>query len=192
MRDHDIRAALRAKLSRDFAGDDNTRIVEEMGVWSGSVRIDMAVINGELSGFELKSDRDTLERLPFQADLYSRVFDRVSLVVGERHFQTAVDYVPYWWGVLIATQDHQRIRLELKREAELNPSPEPYLVAQLLWKEEALSVLEVHDLAQGWRSKRVKDIHTRLATELPFEVLADHVRVGLKKRKGWLRQSVSG
>ena len=95
MRDHDIRAALRAKLSRDFAGDDNTCIVEEMGVWSGSVRIDMAVINGELSGFELKSDRDTLERLPFQADLYSRVFDRVSLVVGERHFQRAVDYVPY-------------------------------------------------------------------------------------------------
>jgi hypothetical protein len=60
MRDRDVRAALLRRLSSDYADDADTRIVEEMGVWSGSVRIDVAVINGELSGYELKSDRDTL------------------------------------------------------------------------------------------------------------------------------------
>ena len=76
MRDLDARTAIRRQLHAAHSADPDTRIVEEMGIWSGSVRIDIAVINGELSGFELKSDRDTLERLPNQADLYSRVFDR--------------------------------------------------------------------------------------------------------------------
>ena len=78
MRDSDVRKAVLATLDQKHAGDHNTRIVEEMGVWAGSVRIDIAVINGELCGFELKSDRDTLARLPTQADIYSRVFDRIS------------------------------------------------------------------------------------------------------------------
>jgi hypothetical protein len=68
-----------------------------MGIWSGSVRIDVAVINGELTGYELKSDRDTLERLPLQAELYSRVFDRLILVVGKRHAKKAIEHIPEWW-----------------------------------------------------------------------------------------------
>ena len=51
MRDADIRKAVRTMLDAQHVGDDDTRIVEEMGVWSGSVRVDIAVINGELHGF---------------------------------------------------------------------------------------------------------------------------------------------
>src|SRR6266851_6542601 len=104
MRDQDVRQALRDKLQDQYAYDPDTRIVEEMGVWSGSVRIDVAVINGELTGYELKSDRDTLERLPVQADLYSRVFDRLTLVVARRHAQKARDCIPKWWGIVVAEQ----------------------------------------------------------------------------------------
>ena len=64
MRDRDVRQALLAHLAELHAGDPDTRIVEEMGVWCGTARIDVAVVNGELCGFELKSERDTLERLP--------------------------------------------------------------------------------------------------------------------------------
>jgi hypothetical protein len=80
MRDRDVRAAVLRKLAAVYGNDANTRIVQEMGVCSGSVRIDIAVINSELWGYELKSERDTLERLPSQAKLYNRVFDRVTLV----------------------------------------------------------------------------------------------------------------
>jgi hypothetical protein len=48
MRDSDVRAAVRRKLREKYGHDPGTRIVEEMGFWSGSVRIDIAVINGEL------------------------------------------------------------------------------------------------------------------------------------------------
>lgn len=162
-----------------------------MGVWAGSVRIDIAVINGELCGFELKSDRDTLERLPTQADIYSRVFDRVELVVGKRHAEKAETIVPKWWGIVVAREDGGEISLTLKRKGETSPARDPYLIAQLLWKEEAISVMEACNLATGWRSKTVKKIHARLASELTLDDLRDQVRRVLKARGGWLRQPVS-
>lgn len=188
MRDRDVRSALMQKLNIEFSKDPHTRIVEEMGIWSGSVRIDVAVINGELSGFELKSDRDTLERLPLQADLYSRVFDRVTLVVGERHAEQALGIIPEWWGVMVATQNGPEVDLSSSRDANINPDPDPYLVAQLLWKDEALTILDKFDLAKGWRSKRIKEIHRRLSAELEFDELTFQVREKLKKREGWLGQ----
>jgi hypothetical protein len=153
-----------------------------MGVWSGSVRIDVAVINGELCGFELKSDRDTLERLPHQAELYSRVFDRVTLVAGGKHAAKAFDLVPDWWGCTIAIMHGTRVKLTDVRTAAINPKPDAYLVAQLLWKEEALALLQKYDIARGCRSKRVKELHQRLAQELPLPMLAEGVRATLKQR----------
>jgi hypothetical protein len=186
MRDSDIRKTLRAMLDQKHAGDGNTRIVEEMGVWSGSVRIDIAVINGQLCGFELKSDCDTLARLPIQADIYSRVFDRINLVVGCRHAEKATQIVPPWWGILLAKENGEQIEIKTRRKGSINPSPDPYLIAQLLWRDEALSVLERLGLADGWRSKRVKLIHQRLASELSLTTLKKHVRETLRVRKDWL------
>jgi len=158
-----------------------------MGVWSGSVRIDVAVINGELNGYELKSDRDTLERLPLQADIYSRVFDRLELVVGQRHATKAEAMIPKWWGVTVARYDAPSVRLEQYRPSQLNPTPDPYLIAQLLWKEEVLTLLDQLGLAHGWRGKRVKALHLRLAEQIPLPELRRIVRETLKKRTDWLR-----
>ena len=85
MRDADVRTALRRELEEHFRDDPDTRIVEEMGIWSGSARIDIAVINGELHGYELKSERDRLERPPRQIDLYNRVKIGTIVVVLEPH-----------------------------------------------------------------------------------------------------------
>lgn len=188
MRDRDVRFALLSVLHAAHPGDD-TKIVQEMGVWGDSARIDVAVINGEMVGYELKSDRDTLERLPRQADIYSRVFDRLHLVVGQRHADKAVQLIPEWWGVVVAVPGESGdVTLDEARKGAVNPAPDPYLVAELLNKPEAVELLEVFDLAKGWRSKRIKDIHLRLAAELPFSELAANVRAILKRRQGWLGQ----
>jgi hypothetical protein len=52
------------------------------GLDHGQVFVDVAVINGEIHGYELKSERDTLERLPRQVEVYSAVLGRATLVVG--------------------------------------------------------------------------------------------------------------
>lgn len=182
MRDLDVRRAVKGWLSAEHAHDQDTRIVEEMGVWSGSVRIDIAVINGSLSGYELKSDRDTLERLPRQMAIYGRVFDYLHLVVGERHAEKAKKIVPDWWGIKVAVMHDGKIKLADHRGASPNPSPDPYLVAEMLNKEEAIEVLDAFGLAKGWRSKKIRPIHERLAAELPFDELKEHVRSILKHR----------
>src|SRR5260370_10631670 len=105
MNDAELRNATRQALLAQHMGDAETGIFDELGIQQGLARIDLAVVNGELNGFELKSDRDTLARLPEQAESYGRVFDRVTLVVEERHVRGAVDLVPDWWGVRVACHE---------------------------------------------------------------------------------------
>lgn len=183
MRDFDIRSALLTSLACQHAGDPDTRIVEEMGVWSNTVRIDIAVINGELSGFELKSDRDTLQRLPMQADIYSKVFERVTLVAGSRHAENALSLVPSWWGVIIATEKRGGIKLSRKRAARRNPDRDAFVVAQMLWKTEAVAIMEAYGMAKGWKTKPAVEISRRLAEEIKLEELAAWVRQALKMRQ---------
>ena len=64
MSDACIRDALKRELLYEYKDDRQTVIIEELGVQHGTSRIDLAVVNGVLHGFELKSDRDTLTRLP--------------------------------------------------------------------------------------------------------------------------------
>lgn len=182
---------MRSMLDSRHAGDCDTRIVEEMGVWSGSVRIDIAVINGSLSGFELKSDRDTLDRLPLQRDLYGRVFDTIELVVGRRHVEKATALIPEWWGIALADESDREVFLQQVRPAQINPAIDPFLVAQLLWKDEAISVLDGLGLARGWKSKRAKLVHQHLAASIPLDELRAHVRTALKKRTDWLKAGLS-
>ena len=125
--------------------------------------------------------------MPYQADLYSRVFDNLYLIVGSRHVDKINELIPTWWGIIVATSGKEEILLTTDRKAQPNPSPDPYLVAQLLWKEEAVAVLADCGLDKGWRSKRVKLIHERLASELPFRELKDRVRFMLKRRVDWLK-----
>ncbi len=191
MRDKDVRAEVLRQLALEHDGDAETRIVEEMGIWAGSVRIDVAVINGELCGYELKSERDTLARLPFQVEIYGKVFDKLVLVAGSRHVAKAITYIPEWWGVKAATQHGDVLELSTLRAPETNPAPDPTIIAQLLWKEEALQILERLNMAKGMRSKRLKFIHEKLASDLSITDLCLHVRTALKARQNWLGQTVS-
>lgn len=182
MRDIDVRRAIRAELAQLHAGDVDTRIVEEMGIWSGAVRVDLAVINDEFCGYELKSDSDTLKRLPMQVELYGKVFDRVTLVVGERLHKSALAAIPEWWGCQIASMDEGAASLACIRQPGKNPGIDPNILVQLLLKNEAIEILECVGLAKGWRSKTAREICSRLIREIDFNDLANHVRTALKRR----------
>jgi hypothetical protein len=163
-----------------------------MGIWSGSVRIDIAVINGELQGFELKSERDTLARLESQAAIYSQVFDRVTLVTAKCHLELARTKIPKWWGIECATMERGSLpELRTVRRAKKNPNLEPIQLARLLWRDEALAILEKRGLSRGYKSRTVESIAVRLTEILSLTELATEVREVLKSRPGWLGQAVS-
>jgi hypothetical protein len=185
MRDFDVRASLRRTLSARFANDPQTRIIEELGICQGSVRIDIAVANCSLHGYEIKSAADTLERLPAQAEGYSRVFDYVTLVTASCHLENTIQLIPGWWGVTAAAEQGGEIYLEAVRPAEHNPFVDSYAVAQLLWREEALDLLEKIGHAKGVRSKPREHVWSRLAQVTSSDLLRQHVRDRLKSREYW-------
>ncbi len=60
--DSDIRAVLRSRLFLKHPDEADTVVIEELGLCRGQVRVDVAVVNGLLHGYEIKSDRDSLRR----------------------------------------------------------------------------------------------------------------------------------
>jgi hypothetical protein len=185
MRDSDIRTALRDRLAADHRDEPDTRFVDELGL-CGTVRIDVAVVNGTFSGYELKSDRDTLRRLPHQVEVYSRVLDRATLVVGERHAHAdTLALLPSWWGVIVARQGTDDVTLEDARPAAWNENVDPEALSQLLWREEALEELACRGLDIGVRTRPRRAIAERLAGQVPVEELRTAVRHRLKSREGW-------
>jgi len=185
MNDADIRIATKQALFVEHMGDAETVIFEELGVQHGLSRIDLAVVNGELQGFELKSDSDTLARLPEQVVSYGRVFDRVTLVVGERHLRRAVEVVPDWWGVRLARTESDKLEFTDLKHAMRNPSPDPASIVALLWRAEALNFLGELGVVAGLRSKGRREIYSRLVAEANLDLLCDRVRTCLRQRRDW-------
>jgi hypothetical protein len=186
MRDVDIRRALREGPLAIYASDPDTLVVEELGLCEGESRIDVAVINGYLIGYEIKSARDTLERLPAQAQVYSRVFDFVVIVVHERHFQRVIALVPEWWGISVAShRGPEDIEIHEFRPAQQNPGRDPAALVKLLWRDEALSLLRSIGKAWGVASKPRDVIWERLALVLSLDELGAAVRGLLKARGDW-------
>src|SRR3989344_3157091 len=149
-----IRSTLKRDLQKRHAKDKKVRIIEELGVQHGTARVDIAVVNGIMHGYEIKSDRDTLERLPEQIEEFSAVFDKITLVVGKQHLFNAINMVPDWWGVIVAKiNKNNSVVFTSIREEEFNKNQQGVCIAKLLWKKEALKILEETGQAKGVYSK---------------------------------------
>jgi hypothetical protein len=186
MRDPEIRRRLRQHLEDEFGDDPTALILDELGVCCGRVRADMAVVNGELKGFEIKSDQDTLFRLRSQASLYCRVFDTVSLVVASKHLKKARKIVPHWWGILLAEEKGDAgFRIRKYRCERRNPGPDAFAIAQLIWRDEAFELLRTHNLHSGLRNKPRKFLWDALVRNFALEDIQTLVRTQLKARRGW-------
>ena len=187
MTDKVIRAALKARLARRYALDTNALVLEELGIGHGATRIDLVVINHRLHGYEIKSDHDSLRRLPDQIRAYSGVMDRVTLVVGYRHAYDALRMVPDWWGVTLAGAGKRSnsVVLSTARAARDNPKVDPYAVASLLWRDEAMAILEDMGADDGMHSKRRAEVYRRLVDSSDPNTLRLRMRQKLLSREGW-------
>lgn len=170
-------------MRKGHGRDPDTLILNELGLCQGAARVDVAVVNGSVHGYEIKSPCDTLVRLAGQAEVYGRVLDYVTIVVGEKHVKIASDSVPCWWGVWSAAQGSRGVRFKRVRKAYRNPKIEPLAVAQLLWRSEVLDALARLGLAQGFRSKPRAALWRCLADAVSLNELRNVVRQCLKNRR---------
>lgn len=186
MNDNQIRKSFHRKHLGLHHRNPGTVVVDELGLKHGRCRADIAVINGYLSGYEIKSDQDTLDRLPGQVGIYSSVFDRASVIVAERHVAVATELIPSWWGLFVVRLGPRGGTVfERARKPEMNGAVDPISVAQLLWRDEAAAILEEMGADRRTLRSPRKVLYECLATELRLVDLRKKVRAFLKGRTMW-------
>ena len=181
-RDADIRAVLMTDLRGRYSDSQNDLILEEFGC--NSARTDVAVINGVLHAYEIKSDSDSLDRLPSQIEAYKGVFQYVTLVCGERLISRARGVIPAWWGIEKAQCKDGTVVLRATRSAKLNPKQDPLALANMLWKTEALACLRKFGHSMVTSRHSAEKVSRAVADNIPVDILSDQVRGAIKIRGG--------
>lgn len=185
MRDRDVRTALRAVVDAQFSDEPGTIRIDELGILNGSSRVDLAIVNGSLHGYEIKSATDTLERLPSQIEAFSSVFDTVTLVVADKHARDAAALIPRWWGIYHATESVDgSVTLKWHRKPRSNPAINPIALASLLWRDELIEVLSIKGV-KGVKGKNREALHYVIAEFIEIGELKRIVRNALKTREQW-------
>src|SRR5690625_1860794 len=131
--DYDIRKILMKKIKYDNK-NKSYRIIEEQVISNGQARIDIAVSNGKLIGYEIKSDHDSLSRLDNQIKHYNKTFENITIIVGKKFEHVIKSRVPSYWGIMVAYKDeHERINIQKVRESKSNGNISKPYVLELLW-----------------------------------------------------------
>lgn len=194
LNDNDIRCALKIHLQEKYKNKSRALIIEELSVLNGAARIDVVAITKHMHGYEIKSDLDKLYRLPEQIKNYSLIFDKVTLVVGFKHIFEALKIIPDWWGVKIAElQSDNEINFINFRENKLNIKSDLYSLIKLLWKDEALYILNEFSGSKRFNLKSRKEIYLELSKISNVKALHLKIINQLRKRPDWkfdLRQKL--
>lgn len=141
-RDLEIRRYFHKKKLRHYHECPNTLVIDELGVAHGKNRADIAVLNGTIHGFEIKSSKDTLSRLPEQINEYSRCFEKVSIIAAPNHIEKLQAMLPTWCGLILATKGTKgAITFKTIKRAQKNPNIEIYAMAHFLWRKEIIEIL---------------------------------------------------
>ena len=185
LRDSDIRATLHASLLAEYGADPDTLVRHEVGLCAGERRIDVVLVNGLLAGYEIKSDKDTLDRLAGQADIYGRVLDQAILVTTKLHLADALAELPSWWGVIEASTKDGEVVLRTVRRARLNRQHDAKSLVQMLWRDEALAELNLRGKGKGFSKKARFYVWAALADGVSINELRAIVRERLKGRPEW-------
>ncbi len=184
LKDADMRHILIEKIVQQNTNLDY-RIIPEMAICDGKARVDIAVANGNLYGYEIKSDADTLDRLAVQLECYNRTFDKAFIVVGSKFEDTIEKHVSPWWGIYVIKQlKNGMVRLSKRREAKTNPEVDTSALLELLWRDETALLLNSNGITGI--SKMNRRILRRMALEIiSKQDIHNYCRETLKYRNEW-------
>lgn len=178
MNDTAIRSKLTEWLAKEFSHDQTTVVYQEFAVPRPAARADVVVVNGRLSGFEIKSDLDNFSRLSQQMFSFSSVFERVTLVTTRRHIDKAIVYVPSWWGILMASPS---VSLKPIRLARMNRGVDINKALYLLSCQELRNLLYENKLLPN-RALSKGDLISMLCKSTSRQKLMADIRFSLKGR----------
>ncbi len=186
MTDRLVRSAFHQKVLQYAHDCDDTFVIDELGIKNGNYRADIAVFNGKIVGYEIKTQNDTLNRLPSQAIAYSQIFNEAFLIVSENHLENALEIVPGWWGVyLIKPATENDYQFDCIRAALSNTNQDAFSMAQLLWKDEALEIANTIFNCKIKASTTRQEIYSAISAVCHAIDLEEIIIKYIKKREKW-------
>jgi len=186
MRDYVVRKAFHESVLRSAHASIDTIVLDEFGLKNGEYRADIAVLNGKMIGYEIKTDSDTLDRLFGQIIAYNEVFDNVFIVTGPKHLDKVLKTVPYWWGVYLINQDRcNGYIFNTLRRAKKNNKKESAGIAQLLWKDEVIDILTTNYAVKTRTKSTREELYDNLTERCNATTLGKIALKYLKGRKDW-------
>ena len=140
-------------------------------------KVDVAIFSGTATAYEIKSERDRLDRLENQVTSYRKVFSKVYVVTGENHVDEVLKRTEDEIGVLLLSD---RFTISTVREAVDRPDlVRPEVIFDSLKIGEAISLLsELGVVAPNVPNTEIHSTLRNIFSELdPYEVHARMVNV---------------
>ncbi len=184
--DSDIRSALHSKRLRHQKLRPDTLVIDELGLAHARSRVDIAVINGCIHGYEIKSAQDSLDRLSGQIDIYRQALQKVTIVAAHRHLPKIIASVPEWCGVIEVVQGARGgIQLQPIRSARMNPDIDPVMLAHLLWRPEVFDLLTRVGFAPKELRGPRKHLYELLCEAMTLREITAAIREFMGRRQTW-------
>ena len=185
--DSDIRKILYENfIKRKSYLSTPTIVVDEMDICAGNSRVDIAVINGSLHGYEIKSKQDSLERLPGQIKDYNKIFDTMTIVGFENHIEKINTLVPEWWEIKSVKETDGKIKLSTVRRGKRNKNVDINSLVLLLWRDEMINIIINHsNIFKGYKSKTRRQLGQLIVKNIDKNSIINFVRETLKSRNSW-------
>jgi len=186
MTDSDIRFALHSKKLRRVKSHPGTLIIDELGLAHARNRIDVAVINGYIHGYEIKSSKDTLYRLTTQIEIYRQTLQKLTIVTAPKHIQGIMAHAPEWCGVIAAEQGPRGgISFHVLRNAAENPEIDPVMMAHLLWRDEVIDLLRRIGHAPKDLRRSRRQLYEMLCETMTLHEITASIRTFMAQRQAW-------
>jgi len=185
--DPDIRTALVGKCSGAYNNSEGELVIHELGLAHAKRRIDLAILSDdEIHGYEIKSEKDRLDRLEGQLHIYRQSLHKLTLVVASKHIKRTLEYIPKWCGLLeVRVTSHGLVDLKTHRKAQRNSSVDPFILSHLLWRNEVQEILlERGAPLSSIHASRVV-LYKILLEIIPENQLLKIIKRAMMNRKNW-------
>ncbi|MBB5191192.1 hypothetical protein HNQ50_001915 [Silvimonas terrae] len=148
-----IKCAVIERLIESGALNDAV-LINEMVVANWSRRVDLAVANGKLHAFEIKSDVDTLRRLDGQLATYLQTFDKVTVVTTEKHATQIASMIPNNVELWVASASNQKISLKVVKRGRTDKVSGHDALCSHLTKAEIFTLLKKNGISSKLYQKK--------------------------------------
>jgi len=175
MNESEIRELLILHLSAKHSDEPHLAFIKEIFIDNFKCRADLVMANGSALAFEIKSELDSLNRLPNQLECLASHFDEVIVVCAEKHLSNTLGMVDDGIGVwCIGADSNFRVAKKAKKQ---KPSKEQWL--------SHLPVVELKGFLRENFLPRSGDRETLVGMALtrPLQVIRQYVIEYFKRRE---------